>query len=106
MYILAYAKRHNGFIISNDHFRDHIEKLVDGHSRNGMISWLRDNRCGYTFRGNEFIINPMSSLSRLLEQEQDMSGSYYVLYALLQLTNRPPHIYSHVLTLHLTPILL
>ncbi len=61
-YILKYARENNGFVVSNDHFRDHIASLETESIRLSMKLWLHENRCGYTFSGEDFIINPSSAL--------------------------------------------
>lgn len=67
-YILEYARSHQGFVVSNDLFRDHIAGLEVTSMQLSMQLWLQENRCGYCFVGNEFYLNPQSSLSRILQQ--------------------------------------
>ena len=63
-YILNYARANNGFVVSNDHFSDHVKGIEVSSVRNSMIVWLQGHRCGYTFAsGGEFIFNPCSSLA-------------------------------------------
>lgn len=51
-YILKYAQTHNGVVISNDMFRDFIEK-----SRNRSFAhhWIKTHCCSYIFIANEFM---------------------------------------------------
>lgn len=70
-YIITHARDHNGFVVSNDRFRDHIESMLNESVKKSLGIWLDDNRCGYTFVRDEFMVNPMSELhkttTRLLE---------------------------------------
>eukprot|EP01038_Epipyxis_sp_PR26KG_P004413 gene4413-6240_t len=65
-YILAYGRNHNGFIISNDLFRDHIEKMQPQSAQTSMKLWITENRCGYLFIQDEFMLNPSSTLAMTL----------------------------------------
>lgn len=49
-YIIQYAKTHSGFIVSNDLFRDHIEKAQD---KKEVSKWIKEHTISFTFVGNE-----------------------------------------------------
>jgi len=71
-YILKYAKDTNAFVISNDKFNDHKNKLQESQDAPGRFpefsNFIKDYRCGYTFVGSQkaFMIDPESSLSKLI----------------------------------------
>jgi hypothetical protein len=67
VYILHYARTNNGFVISNDFYADHIKKIDDESIRTSMTLWLAENRCGYTFVRDQFLLNPASPLGLLLD---------------------------------------
>lgn len=54
-YIIRYAQNHNGCIISNDLYRDHIEKSSN---RKELKRWMRKHLISFTFVGDEFMPNP------------------------------------------------
>ena len=71
IYIIRYAKDNNGFIVSNDFFADHIRNMDNHSSQQSMFHWIRENRCGYTFVGNqEFMPNPASKLSLCISNKR------------------------------------
>jgi hypothetical protein len=72
-YIISYARQMNGYIISNDHYVDHIEHLTNQDIQSVMKIWLQEYRCGYTFVGNKFFINPSSSLFRMIADSHILS---------------------------------
>jgi hypothetical protein len=83
-YILKYAKDTNAFIISNDLFNDHKNKLQETQDTAGRFAefrdFIKDYRVGYTFVGNQkvFMIDPESSLSKLLATSTTDSASAVV----------------------------
>lgn len=74
-YILNYARENNGFIVSNDHYRDHIASLQNESIRLSMQFWLAENRCQFTFSSEEFILNPGSALSFALRKDKMVTDS-------------------------------
>jgi hypothetical protein len=62
-YILNYARVHGGFVVSNDRFQDHLNRIEDVSVRTAMFLWLQANRTTYMFQGDEFILNPNSNLN-------------------------------------------
>lgn len=65
-YILHYARSHHGFIVSNDFYRDYIESMEVRSVQRSLRLWLTENRCGYTFVGNELLLNPCCTFSLTL----------------------------------------
>ena len=71
-YILKFAKDTNAYILSNDLFNDHKNKLQETQENSGRYAefrdFIKDYRVGYTFVGNQkvFMIDPESSLSELI----------------------------------------
>eukprot|EP00871_Galdieria_phlegrea_P003193 jgi/Galph1/3875/GphlegSOOS_G2524.1 len=57
-YIIYYAQKHGGLIVSNDRFLDHLEQIREDTSRRRMAQWLTYCRLTFTFRENEFLPNP------------------------------------------------
>ncbi|KAJ1457664.1 Zc3h12a-like ribonuclease NYN domain-containing protein [Pelagophyceae sp. CCMP2097] len=56
-YQIEYARRHGGVVVTNDLFRDAVDKLKP-HMRGAMREWLRSRILSYAFVGDEFIPNP------------------------------------------------
>ena len=48
---------HNGYIISNDRYWDHINKL-EGRVKAKATKWIREHCISFTWVGNEFVPNP------------------------------------------------
>jgi hypothetical protein len=70
-YIIQYARECSGFIITNDMFRDHMNSLSENSMKLSLQLWLAENRVGFTFAENHFLINPNSLLSSRLQQLED-----------------------------------
>lgn len=50
MYAYTFIYRdNNGFIISNDLFKDHMININVESTRFSMSIWIHEHRCGYTF---------------------------------------------------------
>lgn len=62
-YIVSYARDNDGFVVSNDLFRDHIDSIEDAATQKSLLFWLENYRCSYTFVAEGLMINPSSSLS-------------------------------------------
>ena len=58
LYILTFARQRSGYVISNDHYTDHLQSLTDAAVKQLTIEWLSHHRCSYTFVGDEFMLNP------------------------------------------------
>lgn len=71
-YILNYARENNGFVVSNDQYRDHISSLSNPSVQLSMRMWLQENRCGYSFSGSDFVLNPSSALCFALKKHSIM----------------------------------
>jgi len=64
-YILSYARTHDGYIVSNDLFNDHIHNMRRRDPQLGaeLSDYLDIYRCGYTFVHGEFVLSPDSELA-------------------------------------------
>lgn len=59
VYLISYAKVHNGYVISNDFFADHIDSIKDESKRRSLKLWIQERRCSYVFtKPDEFMLNP------------------------------------------------
>lgn len=57
-YAIKFAKEHNGYIVSNDQYRDSVEKLP-ARERPAHRQWLRDHVIHFAFANEmEFVPNP------------------------------------------------
>lgn len=66
LYILSYARDRNGYVVSNDLYRDHAQALHESGVNDGAALWIEERRCGFTFVDNEFMLNPESNLAAVL----------------------------------------
>ncbi|MCQ2819163.1 MAG: hypothetical protein MJ252_18015 [archaeon] len=57
-YCINYAKKHNGFIVTNDLFRDYIQNIADEKKKETERIWVKEKCISYTFNQDEFIPNP------------------------------------------------
>ena len=58
-WILTYAVANGGFVVSNDRFRDHTERLGD----DSLPRFLAARQLTYAFAGNEFMPSPATALA-------------------------------------------
>jgi len=63
-FIITYAADHNGFVVSNDMFRNHIAAQTP-EARPHARAWVKSRVIPYTFVGREFVPDP-HSMRRLL----------------------------------------
>lgn len=56
-YSINYAKRHDGYVVTNDMYRDHVERQ-DKKVKEETRKWLKAHSISYTFVGDEFLPNP------------------------------------------------
>jgi hypothetical protein len=70
-YILHYARENTAFIISNDFFIDHLAEISVKSIKNSMEIYLNNNRCGFTFVNNDFMVNPNSNLFKTICKIQE-----------------------------------
>ena len=64
VYALHYARSNNGFIVSNDFYNNHVQKITEESMKSSMRLWLKENRCSYTFSpAGELLINPACALA-------------------------------------------
>jgi hypothetical protein len=55
-YSTQYAKRTNGYIVTNDKFRDYLHKVKEDKLREQK--WIKDHSISFTFNTDEFLPNP------------------------------------------------
>lgn len=60
-FCIQYCKDKGAFIVTNDLFRDYVEKITDNRKKESEKIWIKDRRIGFTFHENEFIVNPDST---------------------------------------------
>ncbi|KAF8821083.1 hypothetical protein IE077_002482 [Cardiosporidium cionae] len=54
-YAIKYAQQHNGCIVTNDMYRDYVEKC---HDKITAKNWIKSHLISFTFVGDEFLPNP------------------------------------------------
>ena len=54
-YCIEYAKTNNGYIVTNDKFKDHIEAKQGAKE---VKNWIQSHSIGFTFHGDVFLPNP------------------------------------------------
>ncbi|EQC33660.1 hypothetical protein SDRG_08764 [Saprolegnia diclina VS20] len=58
-YCIQYAGRHDGCVVTNDLFRDHVDGLQgNGQTKAAMRQWLSAHCISFTWVGDEFLPNP------------------------------------------------
>lgn len=60
-YMIQYARSHSGYIVTNDMFRDYINKAEN---KEEATKWVREHTISFTFVGDEFLPNPESHYSK------------------------------------------
>lgn len=64
-YMLEYAKRHRGYIVSNDMYRDHLQKFKNEKQRERMRDWIKKHTISFTFIQDEFLPNPDAKVPKV-----------------------------------------
>jgi hypothetical protein len=49
------------FIVTNDLFRDYVEKQKDNRTKEKEKMWIKEKLISFTFNNDEFLPNPASS---------------------------------------------
>jgi len=59
-FIIEYAKKHDGYILSNDRYRDHVRERLGEDQEKGreLDEWLRWHRISFCWVDNELLPNP------------------------------------------------
>jgi hypothetical protein len=58
-YCIQYAGMHNGCVVTNDLFRDHVQNMEGPRERKeAMRTWLKAHQISFTWVQNEFLPNP------------------------------------------------
>lgn len=60
-YNIQYCKTKNAYFVTNDLYRDYIEKINDNKTKEAEKRWVSSKRISYTFNKDEFIPNPDSN---------------------------------------------
>lgn len=59
VYLLTYARLHNGYVVSNDFFADHMRGVSNPTVKKSFQLWLESRRASYAFpKPSEFMLNP------------------------------------------------
>ena len=64
-YCIEYAKKHGAYIVTNDKFREHVEKILEGERKKAERLWIKQHRIGFAFRADEFLPNPDSDFFKV-----------------------------------------
>lgn len=72
-YMLYYAQKHGGLIVSNDRFLDHMEQTCVDWKKRSLAKWLLHCRVTFVFRQDEFIPNPSFHVTAAQEYLRDAS---------------------------------
>ncbi|KAF0709628.1 Aste57867_5853 [Aphanomyces stellatus] len=74
LFIIDYAIKHNGFVVTNDMFRDHVANKTLFHGKELTEAWVKAHCMTFTFVGTEFL--PSSHhMTLLLKPQQPTSSS-------------------------------
>jgi hypothetical protein len=57
-YCIQYCRQNNAFIVTNDLFRDYLEKFTDPTKKKAENLWIIEKRISFTFLKDEFLPNP------------------------------------------------
>jgi hypothetical protein len=69
-YCIQYAKKHKAFIVTNDLFRDYLDKIVDNKQRETERMWIQETRISYTFNQDEFLPNSDAAFFKEFQLEE------------------------------------
>lgn len=61
LYMIEYASERDGWVLTNDMYRDHVGRLEGGDAA-ALQHWLRRRLISYTLAGRELIPNPSALL--------------------------------------------
>jgi len=65
-YSIQYAKRTHGYLVTNDKYRDFLEKSKDPKDKR----WIKDHSISFTFKADEFLPNPDCKLFQRFPYEE------------------------------------
>jgi hypothetical protein len=69
-YCIEYAKRKNAYIVTNDKFRDFIDKQDNNAAKNRERKWVKDYSISYAFHEDHFLPNPDSKIFNLFPLDE------------------------------------
>ncbi|ETW01542.1 hypothetical protein H310_06197 [Aphanomyces invadans] len=55
LFIIDYAMKHDGFVLTNDMFRDHVANKMQFHGKELTEAWVKSNCITFAFVGTEFL---------------------------------------------------
>ncbi|CCI45548.1 unnamed protein product [Albugo candida] len=73
-YLIDYAIKYDGFIVTNDLFRDHIAECRVFQGQTLTTAWVRSHCIDYSFLGNEFLPNALALERLRLHKRQAMES--------------------------------
>ena len=68
-YCIEYAKKNKGYMVTNDKFRDHINSFDNKERKNAESLWIKRNRIGFAFKGDEFLPNPDAEFFKIYGED-------------------------------------
>jgi hypothetical protein len=71
-YQIEYARRHGGVIVTNDLFRDAVDKLKP-HMRGALRVWMKSHLLSYTFVADEFCMIQCTLMSCPIDLNRNFS---------------------------------
>ena len=69
-YCIEYAKKNKGYMVTNDKFRDHINSFDNKERKNAESLWIKRNRIGFAFKGDEFLPNPDAEFFKIYGEDE------------------------------------
>lgn len=76
-YCIQYAGLHNGCVVTNDLFRDHVQNMEGPRERKeAMRTWLKAHQISFTWVRNEFLPNPDFRCVVLVSSVTEHDGRY------------------------------
>ncbi|ETV71675.1 hypothetical protein H257_13113 [Aphanomyces astaci] len=72
LFIIDYAIKHDGFVVTNDMFRDHVANKMQFHGKELTETWVKRHCITFAFVGTEFLPSAQH-MQALLRQKQPPS---------------------------------
>ncbi|KAE9007999.1 hypothetical protein PF005_g7586 [Phytophthora fragariae] len=73
-YVIDYAVKYDGFIVTNDMFRDHVSNKRSFQGKRLTSTWVRSHCIDFTFVGREFMPNPRA-MERVFTSQPSLTNS-------------------------------
>jgi hypothetical protein len=74
-YCIQYCKEKDAFIVTNDLFRDYLDKIPDSRKREAEKKWIIDKRISFTFVKDDFLPNPDCAFFRMFSIDEYSAGA-------------------------------